>query len=119
MSISSTGLYGATTIVYSDLFNDVEDLKEQVTTLTPYSTIVQEHRNDISQNRLDIPSNLIKINYISSRQDRTHVSSSHPVVVGAVRGVGGCGGGAGGGVGVLWVLPIAGCVRVSSSVDHL
>ena len=31
MSISSTGLYGSATIVNSDLFNDVEDLKEQVT----------------------------------------------------------------------------------------
>jgi hypothetical protein len=34
MSISSTGLYGSATIVNSDLFNDVEDLKEQVTTLS-------------------------------------------------------------------------------------
>jgi hypothetical protein len=34
MSISSTGLYGSATIVNSDLFNDVESLKEQVTTLS-------------------------------------------------------------------------------------
>ena len=54
MSISSTGLYGSATIVNSDLFNDVEDLKEQVTTLsTSYLQTTQEHREDISQNRLD------------------------------------------------------------------
>ena len=34
MSISSTGLYGSATIVNSDLFNDVETLKEQETTLS-------------------------------------------------------------------------------------
>ena len=34
MSISSTGLYGSATIVNSDLFNDVETLREQVTTLS-------------------------------------------------------------------------------------
>jgi hypothetical protein len=34
MSISSTGLCGSATIVNSDLFNDVESLKEQVTTLS-------------------------------------------------------------------------------------
>ena len=39
MSISSTGLYGSATIVNYDLFNDVSDLKEQVTTLlTSYLT---------------------------------------------------------------------------------
>ncbi len=47
MSIRSTGLYGSATIVNSDLFNDVEDLKEQVTTLsTSYLTTTQEHRED-------------------------------------------------------------------------
>ena len=51
MSISSTGLYGSATIVNSDLFNDVEDLKEQVTTLsTSYLDTTREHREDISQN---------------------------------------------------------------------
>ena len=34
MSINSTGLYGSATIVNSDLFTDVETLKEQVTTLS-------------------------------------------------------------------------------------
>ena len=34
MSISSTGLYGSAAIVKSDLFSDVEALKEQVTTLS-------------------------------------------------------------------------------------
>jgi hypothetical protein len=34
MSVSSTGLYGSATIVNSDFFNDVEALKEQVTTLS-------------------------------------------------------------------------------------
>ena len=33
MSISSTGLYGSATNVNSDLFTDVETLKETVTTL--------------------------------------------------------------------------------------
>ncbi len=42
----------------SDLFNDVEGLKEQETTLsTSYLTTTQDHRNDISQNRLDISQN--------------------------------------------------------------
>ena len=54
MSISSTGLYGSATIVNSDLFNDVETLKEQVTTLsTSYLDTTREHREDISQNRQD------------------------------------------------------------------
>jgi hypothetical protein len=34
MSISSTGLYGSATVVNTDLFGDVEALKEQVTTLS-------------------------------------------------------------------------------------
>jgi hypothetical protein len=69
MSISSTGLYGSATIVNSDLFNDVEDLKEQVTTLSSsYLTTTNEHRIDISQNRLDISSNLSKINDISGNK---------------------------------------------------
>ena len=34
MSISSAVLYGSATIVDSDLFQDVTDLKEQVTTLS-------------------------------------------------------------------------------------
>jgi hypothetical protein len=63
MSISSTGLYGSATIVHSDLFNDVEALKEEMVTLsTSYLTTTQEHRDHISQNRLDISSNLSKIN---------------------------------------------------------
>ena len=45
MSISSTGLYGSATIVNSDLFTDVETLKETVTTLnTTYLQTTQEHR---------------------------------------------------------------------------
>ena len=47
------------------------------------------------------------------------LSSRHPVVVVAVRGVGGFCCGAGGVVGVLRTLPVASCVRVCSSVDHL
>ena len=55
MSISSTGLYGSATIVNSDLFTDVETLKETVTTLnTTYLQTTAEHRADISQNRFDI-----------------------------------------------------------------
>ncbi len=42
MSISSSGLYGSATFV-GDLFNDVEALKEQVTTVsTSYLTITEE-----------------------------------------------------------------------------
>ena len=48
MSISSTGLYGSATIVNSDLFTDVETLKETLTTLnTTYLQTTQEHRTDI------------------------------------------------------------------------
>ena len=45
MSISSTGLYGSAFIVNSDLFTDVEALKEQVTTL---STFYFTARNTLS-----------------------------------------------------------------------
>jgi hypothetical protein len=46
MSISSTGLYGSSTFVNSNLFHDVDDLKEQVTTLTTsYLTTTEEHRH--------------------------------------------------------------------------
>ena len=72
MSISSTGLYGSATIVNNDLFNDVETLKETVTTLnTTYLQTTQEHRVDISQNRQDISSNLNKINDISTNKKPT------------------------------------------------
>ena len=82
MSVSSTGLYGVSTIVNTDLFNDVSDLKEQVTTLsTSYLQTTAEHRTDISQNRLDISSNLNKINDLSNNrivsieQDITDISN--------------------------------------------
>ena len=53
----------------SDIFNDVEALKEQVTALsTSYFTTTQEHREDISQNRQDISSNLSKINDLSDNR---------------------------------------------------
>jgi ABC-type Zn uptake system ZnuABC Zn-binding protein ZnuA len=69
MSISSTGLYGSATIVNSDLFTDVENLKEQVTTLnTAYLQSTEEHRQDISENRQDISSNLNKINDIHNNK---------------------------------------------------
>jgi hypothetical protein len=55
MSISSTGLYGSATIVNTDIFDDVQALKEEMVTLsTSYLTTTNEHRNDISQNRQDI-----------------------------------------------------------------
>ena len=41
MSKSSTGLYGSATIVNSDLFDDVQDLKEQVTTLSTSYLLLQ------------------------------------------------------------------------------
>ena len=83
MSISSTGLYGSATIVNSDLFTDVETLKETVTTLnTTYLQTTAEHRADISQNRFDISSNLTKINDLSNNrivtieQDINDISSN-------------------------------------------
>jgi hypothetical protein len=55
MSISSTGLYWSATMVNSDLYHDVEVLKEEITTLSAAClTTTQEHRDDISQNRLAI-----------------------------------------------------------------
>ena len=70
MSISSTGLYGTATIVNSDLFNDVETLKEQVTTLsTSYLDATREHREDISQNRQDVTVIEDDITDISSNKD--------------------------------------------------
>jgi len=69
MSISSTGLYGSATIVNSDLFTDVEILKETVTTLnTTYLQTTAEHRADISLNRQDISLNLSKIDDISNNR---------------------------------------------------
>ncbi len=48
MSISSTGLYGSATIEDSDLFNDVEALKEDMVTVsTSDLTTTQEHRDNI------------------------------------------------------------------------
>jgi hypothetical protein len=83
MSISSTGLYGSATIVNTDIFDDVQALKEQVTTLSPsYLTTTNEHRIDISENRFDISSNLSKINdlsqnrIVSIEQDITDISSN-------------------------------------------
>ena len=50
MFISCTGLHGFATVVNSDLFHDVEAVKEQVTTLsTSYLTTTKEHRDDISK----------------------------------------------------------------------
>ena len=83
MSISSTGLYGSATIVNTDIFDDVQALKEQVTTLsTSFWTTTNEHRIDISQNRLSISSNLSKINDLSDNrivaieQDITDISNN-------------------------------------------
>ena len=77
MSISSTGLYGSATIVNSDLFTDVETLKETVTT---YLQTTEEHRTDISLN-------LSKINDISNNrivaieQDITDISNNRIVAI--------------------------------------
>jgi hypothetical protein len=44
--------------VNSDLFQDVEGLKEEMVTLsTSYLTTTQDHRNDTSQNILDTSQN--------------------------------------------------------------
>jgi hypothetical protein len=75
MSISSTGLYGSATIVNSDLFTDVETLKETVTTLnTTYLETTAEHRADISENRLDISKNSVDIS-----QNKTDISKNSVV----------------------------------------
>jgi exonuclease VII large subunit len=79
MSISSTGLYGSASIVNSDVFNDVESLKEQVTTLsTSYLDTTREHRIDISQNRLDISQNRLDIsqNRLDISQNRFDISQN-------------------------------------------
>ena len=69
MSISSTGLNGSATIVNTDLFDDVEALKEQVTTLsTSYLITTNEHRIDISQNRQDISQNKADIHGEKSKK---------------------------------------------------
>ena len=88
MSISSTGLYGSATIVNTDLFDDVEALKEEVTTLsTSYLLTTNEHRIDISKNRQDISSSLSKINDISNNrivaieQDITDISNNRIVAI--------------------------------------
>jgi hypothetical protein len=66
MSISSTELYGASTIVNTDLFDDVLTLKEEMVTLsTSYLQTTAEHRTDISQNRFNISENTSAINDIS------------------------------------------------------
>ena len=45
MSISSSGLYGSATIVNTDIFDDVQTLKEEMVTLsTSYLQTTQEHR---------------------------------------------------------------------------
>ena len=79
ISISSTGLYGSATIVNSNLFQDVSDLKEQVTTLsTSFLTTTQEHRDDISQNRLDISQNRLDI---SSNLSKINDTSNNKIPV--------------------------------------
>jgi hypothetical protein len=60
MSISSTGLFGSATIVNSDLINDVEDLKEQVTTLTTSHQLLLKTPRRYITNKLDVSSNLSK-----------------------------------------------------------
>jgi len=81
MSISSTGLYGSATIVNTDIFDDVQALKEVMVTLsTSDLTTTQEHREDISQNRQDISQNLSKNNDLSDitsiEQDITDISNN-------------------------------------------
>jgi anti-sigma28 factor (negative regulator of flagellin synthesis) len=73
MRKSSTGIYGSTAILnsdhFTDLFTDVETLKETAPTLnTTYLQTTNEHRVDISQNRQDISLNLGKINDINNNK---------------------------------------------------
>ena len=86
MSISSTGLYGSATIVNSDLFTDVETLKEQVTTLnTTYLQTTEEHRTDISQNRFDISQNKADISEHRAESLRLRAYASNRRVKGWLR----------------------------------
>jgi hypothetical protein len=69
--------------VNTDIFDDVQALKEEIVTLsTSYWTTTQEHRDDISQNRQDISSNLRKITDINNNritaieQDITDISNN-------------------------------------------
>ena len=76
MSISSIGPYGSATIVNSDLFNDVETLKETVATLgTTYLQTTQEHRDDISTNRLNI-NDISNNRIVAIEQDTTDISNN-------------------------------------------
>ena len=59
--------------------HDVEALKEQVTTLsTSYLTTIQENRDDISQNRLDISCNLSKVNDTSDNDGSLYSMAALP-----------------------------------------
>ena len=69
MSISSTGLYGSATIVNTDLFDDVEVLKQDIndTSVNKIQAIKQDI-NDISVNKipgiiLDVSHNKATITY--------------------------------------------------------
>ena len=88
MSISSTGLYGSATIVNTDIFDDVQTLKEEMVTLsTSYLQTTAEHRTDISQNKFDISSNLSKITDLSNNrivsieQDIEDISNNRIVLI--------------------------------------
>ena len=80
MCISSTGLYGSATSMNSDLFNDVETLKKQVTTLSTY--LETEHREDISDNLSKIndtaPRRAVLAAHFSPRWCRWFLSALSP-----------------------------------------
>ena len=63
MSISSTGIYGNTSIlnseIYTDIINDIEDIN---TNKIPNLILdISENRFDISQNKADISKNRVDI----------------------------------------------------------
>ena len=73
MSISSTGLYGSATIVNSDLFNNVEDLKEQVTTLTTSHQLLLKTPRRYITNKLDVSINLSTNDDLSNNRIITNI----------------------------------------------
>jgi hypothetical protein len=63
MSISSTGIYGVnTTIVTSDLYEDIEQLKSNLTTLTTsHLSVATNHDGRLDTLEIDVSSNITRI----------------------------------------------------------
>ena len=63
MTITSTGIYGtASTIVTSDLYEDVEQLKTNLTTLTTsHLSVTSDHDGRLDTLEIDVSSNITRI----------------------------------------------------------